>query len=264
MAAITISDLSVLLVEASPTQSKAITATLNQAGISKVETVTSVSRALLTMENFIPDLVFSAMYFEHGTGTDLVTIIRSHSKLSHVPFILISSAKNHDVLDPVKQSGVVAILPKPFEFAALKRALHATLSFLDPDDNIADELDIDSFNILVVDDSTLARNHIIRVLRNLGATRILEAADGVQAVNLMKGENFDLIVTDYNMPNMDGNELVDYIRNKSGHPGIPVMMVTSDQDNARLGSIEQDGFSALCDKPFEPDNVKELLRSILY
>lgn len=263
MASIAISDLSVLLVEPSRTQSKAITATLNQAGITKVETATSVNLALLTMESYIPDLVISAMYFEHGTGTDLVTIIRNDSKLSEVPFILISSAKNHDVLDPVKQAGVVAILPKPFRFASLKKALFATLDFIEPDKEVIADLDIDSYRILVVDDSTLARNQIKRVLKNLGASTIIEAADGLEAVALMKEEIFDLVVTDYNMPNMDGNELVEYIRNESGHAGIPVMMVTSEKNNARLGSIEQDGFSVLCDKPFEPRNVKALLQSII-
>ena len=263
MATISISDLSVLLVEASPTQGKAISSTLSQAGIGNIEIVTSVSRALLSMEDFTPDLVLSAMYFEHGTGTDLVTIIRNHSKFAAIPFILISSEKNHDVLDPVKQAGVVAILPKPFEFSALKRALCASIDFIEPDENDAIELDIEHFKILIVDDSVMARNYIKRVLRSLGVANIIEATDGLKAVEIMKEESFDLIVTDYHMPNMDGNEFVDYIRNKSSQSSVPVMMVTSDSDTARLGSIEQDGFSALCDKPFAPDTVRDLLRSII-
>ena len=115
MTTLSISDLSILLVEASTPQSKAISSTLTEAGIKNITTATSVSAALIAMEKNVPDLVFSAMYFEHGTGTDLVTIIRSHSKYAEIPFILISSEKNRDALDPVKQAGVVAILPKPFE-----------------------------------------------------------------------------------------------------------------------------------------------------
>lgn len=263
MATISISELSILLVEASTTQSKAISSTLAQAGITNIEIVTSVSRALLTMENYVPDIVLSAMYFEHGTGADLVTIIRKHSRFSEIPFILISSEKNRDVLDPVKQAGVVAILPKPFEFSALKKALHAALDFIEPEEQVNSELDIEHYKVLVVDDSSMARKHIIRVMRSLGVRNIVEATDGLEAVAIMKDDSFDLIITDYHMPNMNGNEFVEYIRNKSGQSSVPVMMITSNSASARLGSIEQDGFSALCDKPFDPDSVKKLLHSIL-
>ncbi len=73
----------------------------------------------------------------------------------------------------------------------------------------------------------------------------------------------DLVVTDYNMPEMDGRGLVDYIRTKSWQNSVPILMVTSESDEGRLAAIEEAGVSGICDKPFEPDIVKALLTKIL-
>jgi two-component system chemotaxis response regulator CheY len=65
------------------------------------------------------------------------------------------------------------------------------------------------------------------------------------------------------MPEVDGKELVAYIRNNDLIAHIPVLMVTSEQNKAILNNIEQVGVSAICDKPFEPDHVKDLLTRVL-
>ena len=72
-----------------------------------------------------------------------------------------------------------------------------------------------------------------------------------------------LVVTDYNMPEMDGKALVDYIRTQSWQNSVPILMVTSEQDMGRLAAIEEAGVSGICDKPFEPEMVKGLLRRVL-
>jgi len=74
---------------------------------------------------------------------------------------------------------------------------------------------------------------------------------------------FDLIVTDYNMPEMDGKELIQHIRSELKNSFIPILMVTSEQNETRLGSIQQAGVSGICDKPFEPQTVKEMLFRVL-
>jgi two-component system chemotaxis response regulator CheY len=109
----------------------------------------------------------------------------------------------------------------------------------------------------------LARNHIRRVLTNLGANRFTEAEDGEQAINFLNEQMFDLIVTDFNMPNVNGQELAEYIRNSGEHSHIPILMVTSEASDTHLTNIAQSGVNALCDKPFEPELVKQLLHTIL-
>ena len=123
--------------------------------------------------------------------------------------------------------------------------------------------DVQDLRILIVDDSRLARNHIRRVLVNLGANRFTEAEDGELAIQMLNTQMFDLIVTDFNMPNVNGKELTEYIRNSGAHSHIPILMVTSEANDTHLANVAQSGVNALCDKPFEPEVVKQLLYSIL-
>jgi two-component system chemotaxis response regulator CheY len=133
----------------------------------------------------------------------------------------------------------------------------------------ADELDLELFDVhevrvLLVDDSKLARNHIRKVLNSLGLKQILEAENGTQALTLLKDNIFDLVVTDYNMPEMDGRELAEFIRFNSETAHIPIIMVTSQSKSSlHMANIHQTGVNALCDKPFEVSEVRSMLASLL-
>ena len=93
--------------------------------------------------------------------------------------------------------------------------------------------------------------------------KVTEAVDGQQAINLLQDNMFDLIVTDYNMPEVDGRELTRYVREQSQQSHLPILMVTSESNDTHLANIEQDGVNALCDKPFEPQLVKQILFKLL-
>ena len=258
-----VADFIVVLVEASNTQRKIIKAHLSKLGVNQVHTTETATAALALMENHRPDLVISALYLPDMTGTELVHEMRTHPSLKDVAFMLISSETDIRVLDPIRQAGSIAILPKPFESADLKRALVATQQYYTTDEIQLDSYEPGSLEVLVVDDSRLARNHIKRVLRNMGMEKITEAENGAEAAKLVKDQFFDLVVTDYNMPEMDGQQLVSYIRNSSAQASIPILMVTSESDEQRLASVQQSGVSAICDKPFETETVRQLLQFML-
>jgi two-component system chemotaxis response regulator CheY len=208
--------------------------------------------------------VIRALYLEDMQGPDLVQRLRADPATEHTPFILISSETRPQVLDPVRQSGVCGILPKPFSESQLKTALRATLDYLDADASLdVDPVELDAIKVLVVDDSPSARKFIRRVLENLGVRNFLEAENGKQAVDVLAEAMVDLVVTDYNMPEMDGKALLDHIRQKSWQASVPVLMVTSESDAGRLAAVEESGVSGICDKPFEPATVKALLTKIL-
>jgi len=258
-----ISDLSIILVEPSSTQWRIIQQQLNNIGVTKVDQFKDGSSALKDMHRFQPDLVISAMHLPDMTGTELVQTMRKDSDLEATPFMLISSEESDYYLEPIRQAGVIAILPKPFDPNALKKALYSTLEFIEPDQAELQDIDIESLNVLVVDDSSTARKHISRVLTNLGIEHITQAENGRQAVEILNDSFFDLIVTDYNMPEMDGKELAKYIREKSQQRSVPILMVTSEANHSHLAGVKQAGVSAMCDKPFEPQEVKNLICKIL-
>lgn len=260
---IEIADLTILLVEPSSPQRKIIEAALNQGGVFNVDFAEGVSDAMEQLRSFQPDLVISSMYFDEGTGTDLILQIRNDPDLEELPFMLVSSETKLDYLDPIKQAGVIAILPKPFTDNDLRCALKATVDFIEEDELELDSFDIEAVRVLLVDDSAMARKHISKILSNLGARNITEAHDGQEAIELLKEMEFDLVVTDYNMPHVDGEELLRYIRNESEQSYVPVLMVTSEQNEATLNNIQQSGVSGLCDKPFDTDVVRKLLANLL-
>lgn len=259
-----LSDLIVFLVEPSSVQGKVIKALLAQLQVTNVQRFGSAAELFASMREGLPSVVISSLYLPDMSGTDLVQSMRKDPEFEDVPFILVSSETRPQVLDPVRQSGVCGILPKPFTDLQLRKALRATLDFLDNDAALqSGEIDLETIKVLIVDDSPNARKFIRRVLENLGVRHFLEAGNGVQAVEILAGAMVDLVVTDYNMPEMDGKALVSYIRQKSWQSSVPVLMVTSESDEGRLAAVEDAGVSGICDKPFEPSVVKALLQKIL-
>jgi two-component system chemotaxis response regulator CheY len=159
---------------------------------------------------------------------------------------------------------VAAILPKPFKPVHLSRALRASLDLINSEELDLDLFDVHQVRVLLVDDSRLARNHIRRVLEGMGLQKIMEAENGAMALTLIHENTFDLVVTDYNMPEMDGRELAEFIRFNPETAHVPIIMVTSEStDSLHMANIQQTGVNALCDKPFEASEVRRMLASLL-
>ncbi|MGI1670519.1 MAG: response regulator [Neptuniibacter sp.] len=256
------SDLNILLVEPSAVQRKIIRNELNKERVEDIDEAATVADAQHRIATIRPDLVISALYFPDGSAMDLLSSIRSNPEISELPFMLISSETRHSELDQFKQSGVVAILPKPFGHDHLATALNSTLDLLSSDDLELEYYDATSLRVLVVDDSRMARKIVRKVLENLGIEHITEAADGSEAITLLP-EGFDLIITDYNMPEVNGLELTEAVRSSSEYSHLPILMVSSEANQAHLSNVAKAGVNAMTDKPFEPATVKKLLANIL-
>ncbi len=258
-----LSQLGVLLVESSAAQQKIISRDLNQHQVTDIRMVSTVAEALAEMREVEPDLVISALYLPDGTGTELLQTMREDEQLQSIVFMLISSETNMHYLDPIRQAGAIAILPKPFDQNQLHAALYSTLDLIDPRELELEELAPQDLKVLLVDDSSMARKHIARVLGNMGIENITMANDGSEAVPLLDQTFFDLVITDYNMPQMDGDKLVAHIRTGSMQRDVPILMVTSEDDDLRLAAACQVGVSALSDKPFEPGSIRALITQLL-
>ncbi|TYL47665.1 response regulator [Marinomonas sp. IMCC 4694] len=258
-----ISDLSFLLVEPSDTQRKIITKALDDAGIKQIEHSSTIEETIRSLASFPPDLIISSMYLPDGSANDLIDQIRNNKKTEHQCFMLISSERNREHLEHLRQSGVLAILPKPFSQKDLKRAIHATLDLIVEEDIDLELFDPGTLRVLVTDDSRLARKHVSKTLNTMGIKAIEFAENGKEAIVLLKKMEFDLIVTDYNMPEMDGRELTEAVRLDPALAHIPILMVSSNSEDSKLSNIAQEGVDAICGKPFEPSVVRDLLAKIL-
>ncbi|MGC4076090.1 MAG: response regulator [Rubrivivax sp.] len=115
--------------------------------------------------------------------------------------------------------------------------------------------------ILLVDDSILIRNIEKRVLTAIGG-EFTEASDGVEAMSAINaGSTFDLMLIDWNMPNMDGITLVGHIRAKD--PKTPMIMVTTEAEKSRIVEAIKAGVNNYVLKPFTPQMLMEKVTQTL-
>ena len=116
--------------------------------------------------------------------------------------------------------------------------------------------------ILVVDDFATMRRIVKNILRQIGFTNILEADDGSTALNVLKKEKVDLVITDWNMPKMSGLELLKAIRADENLKDIPVMMVTAEALKENIIEAVKAGVNQYIVKPFTAQTLQEKLEKI--
>jgi serine/threonine protein kinase len=247
-----------LLVEPSRSQAVIIRSYLQKLGFPDVLTTPSGQKALELARNTPPQVVISAMHLPDMTGVQLAQKIRAEKPLSSTGFVLITSQDDAQEANLLSQTGNTIRLPKPFDLEQLAQALATAIG--GPARRALPTLD--GLRVLVVDDSSAARVHIRGVLTGLGLRSIAEATDGTEAVTMLEKETFDLVVTDYAMPRLDGRGLIDFIRHRSSNPSVPVIVVTTEMDPAKLEAVRQLGVSAICDKSFKPEVVRGVLERL--
>ena len=121
------------------------------------------------------------------------------------------------------------------------------------------------FDVLVVDDSAAIRKILQRVLRQTGMAigTIHEAGDGQEALQVLNSQKIGLVLSDINMPKMDGIQLLAAIKAVPGWHGIPVVLITTEGGEAKVGEAVRLGAAGYVRKPFTADQIKEKLVGIL-
>lgn len=121
---------------------------------------------------------------------------------------------------------------------------------------------IEDTKFLVVDDFSTMRRIVRNLLKELGFANVQEAEDGVDALNKLRSEPFDFVVSDWNMPNMTGIELLRAIRADDGLKHLPVLMVTAEAKKENIIEAAKAGASGYVVKPFTAATLDEKLKKI--
>src|SRR5512143_1391452 len=118
-------------------------------------------------------------------------------------------------------------------------------------------------NFLVVEDSPTMRQLISFALKRVQGSKIVEASDGIDALKKLSGQKFDLILTDINMPIMDGLKLVSLIRNDDNHKGIPIIIITTEgaEEDRKKGLAL--GANAYLSKPIQTAELLRLVKELV-
>ncbi len=119
-----------------------------------------------------------------------------------------------------------------------------------------------NMKILVVDDFSTMRRIIKNLLKDLGFTNVQEADDGSTALPMLQQGDFDFVVTDWNMPGMQGIDLLRNIRSDDSLKHLPVLMVTAEAKKEQIVAAAQAGVNGYVVKPFTAATLKEKLDKI--
>ena len=129
--------------------------------------------------------------------------------------------------------------------------------------NISPEGALDkNMKVLVVDDFSTMRRIVKNLLRDLGFTKIQEADDGSTALPMLQGGDFDFVVTDWNMPGMQGIDLLKAIRADSSLAHIPVLLITAEAKKEQIIMAAQAGVNGYIVKPFTAGTLKTKIDKI--
>lgn len=117
--------------------------------------------------------------------------------------------------------------------------------------------------VLVVDDSPTMRQFIIFALKRLPNLQIDEAGDGVAALKQLSSQKYDLLLTDINMPMMDGLKLVGLIRNDHHYENLPIVVITTEGSEVTRERALQAGADEFVTKPLQTARLIEVVRGLL-
>ena len=119
-----------------------------------------------------------------------------------------------------------------------------------------------SMSVLVVDDFATMRRIISNVLKQLGFENILEAEDGTKALQMMETEKVDFVITDWNMPQMSGLDLLKAIRASEDKKDIPVLMVTAEAMQENIMKAAKAGVNNYIIKPFDAKTLSDKINKL--
>jgi two-component system, chemotaxis family, chemotaxis protein CheY len=117
--------------------------------------------------------------------------------------------------------------------------------------------------ILAVDDSPTMRRIIVNTLKRAGFNEVAEASDGKDALAKLKTEKFDFVITDWNMPEMDGLTFVTTIRSDPELKSLPVLMVTTRSVKEDIMQAIKAGVNNYIVKPFTPETIAEKINQVI-
>ncbi len=116
--------------------------------------------------------------------------------------------------------------------------------------------------ILVAEDFNVSRKIIVNVLAKEGYS-VLEAVDGQEALHQFDGQSIDLLITDFNMPNMDGAELIQQVRTKDSYAYIPILLLTTEVKEEKIQKALDGNITAWIKKPFQADSFVKIVNRAL-
>lgn len=197
---------------------------------------------LLTIESV--DLILTDLEMPIMDGMEMLKQVKQSSKLKSIPVIMISS--NLEMKAAAENAGLFAFVHKPFDRKQLIKHIHHALG----ESNV-----VNQYRVLLVDDVSIQTDIWEKVLE-MPTFTYEKAHNAQEALNKLRSNTFHAILTDYMMPNVDGERFIRKIKQMSEFKDIPVFVITSKNEIVENGML---GAERVFQKPFNPSVLKQYL-----
>lgn len=255
----------VFLIEHSALISTQIKTVLEKAGMA-VKSGKAPGKALLEIVHWHPDVILSSVDIGEITGFDLCLILKMMPEHANIPFIILSSKESEQIKQQMATVGADYYIPKDSRIAkTVYDAICAALQEAEGTERSAPEKEIkhEGDHVLVVDDSAVMRRIICNILTSLGITKIVQAQHGEEALERLDEQSFGMVLTDWNMPFMNGLELAQAIRRRADTRTLPIIMITTEGAETERQLAQAAGVNELLPKPFTREHFRQVLKTYL-
>lgn len=225
--------------------------TLNQIGYTSVVEAESGVDALGKIARADFKLIISDWNMNEDDGVKFIQLVKDSDITSRIPIILVTNeATKGEVQEALKAAkvGTNNYIIRPFTAEALKEKIEKVIS---------------GYKIMVIDDSSTTRKMITNILGQIGHNNALEAENGIDALAKLAQNKVDLILCDWNMPNMNGLQFVKSLRRMKTHGNIPVLMMTTNAAKEEIIEALQAGATDYVAKPFTPQIIQQKIGKLL-
>ncbi len=248
-----IPNLKFLIVDDIASMRKIVRATLGQLGFNDVQEAVDGNAALskLRFEKF--DIVITDWNMPNMSGLDFLKAIQTDEKIRGLPVLVMTAEESQDTVNQALEMGASGYIIKPFSADALGQHIARIYSEI---------MCFERLRVLLVDDFQSMRRIMSKILNLIGVRVVAEASNGQEALDKIKAEQFDLVITDWNMPNMSGLELVRALRSRKELCDLQIIVASSTITQQMVVQGKQAGVAEYLAKPFAPEDLKQRINRI--
>ncbi len=221
---------------------------LNKLGYSNVCEAEDGAQALKQLSEASFDLLITDWDMPRMSGLQLIKELRANPDTVDVPIIVSTSRSGQDEVIEAMDAGANDFISKPFNDVELQAKIESVVK---------------SVNVLIAEDSTSMMGVVKKMLGDMGYCNVYEAYDGAKAWELLCEGRFDLLITDWNMPNMSGLELVEHVRADPDMADMPIIMSTSRSNHEDVIEAMKSGVTNYVSKPFKPSQLRDKIAQVM-
>jgi CheY-like chemotaxis protein len=199
------------------------------------------------------DMIISDWHMPNMDGLELLKAVKGDNRFKKIPFLMLTTEAEKNKISQAFESSADQYIGKPFTSEPFRQTINKLL---------VGSNSFDDKKVLVIDDSAVLRTILAKNLEQVGFDKdnIIESSDGEDGLDKLMVDKFDLVITDWYMPNMDGLEFVKLIKEKDHLKKIPLLMVTSEMDARKELEAFNAGISAYIIKPFTANDLESKIK----